>query len=265
MNLLQWRIRIIWLLASLFFLLMMGDHARPRTVYAAAFSIACNDVIGLIDAINAANVSEGPTTIDLTAGCTYTLTDIDNSVDGDNGLPDINADITIFGNGATLARASDAPPFRFFHVNEGGNLALESLTLTNGQAMDNLEQSAGSAILNQGTLTVFDSTIRNNSQSSSGTIYTTGTLVVEQSTFADNTANNGAAISAASVVTITESTFSNNQTVSDDGGAIFVGDGTVMTIVNSTFSKNAAPGKAGGALVTLFGPPSLPPDSNDYQ
>jgi hypothetical protein len=44
-------------------------------------------------------------TLELGSGCTYTLTTVNNSWYGPNGLPPIASDITIEGNGATIIRA----------------------------------------------------------------------------------------------------------------------------------------------------------------
>jgi len=67
-------------------------------------TIANGDVSGLISAIDAANANPDPDTICLADGSTYTLTSINNTTSGANGLPPITTDITLVGNGATLAR-----------------------------------------------------------------------------------------------------------------------------------------------------------------
>ena len=63
----------------------------------------------LIGAVNSANASGGGT-INLSAGCTYTLTVPDN---GENGLPVVTTRISVNGNGATID-GSDA--VRIFEV-----------------------------------------------------------------------------------------------------------------------------------------------------
>src|SRR6266508_147517 len=79
--------------------------ARP-TAYAAGFTIGCGDSAGLIAAINTTN-SAGADTITLAAGCTYTLTAVNNNgVNGPNGLPVLAGALTINGNGATIARSA---------------------------------------------------------------------------------------------------------------------------------------------------------------
>ncbi len=65
-------------------------------------SVATNDIPGLIAAINVANAAPDPDIINLADGA-YTLTSIDNTTDGPNGLPVITTPITIHGGAcATL-------------------------------------------------------------------------------------------------------------------------------------------------------------------
>ena len=56
--------------------------------HAAASTVACGDVAGLISAINSANTNGQPDTINLAAGCTYTLTAAYNGSEGDEKIPD---------------------------------------------------------------------------------------------------------------------------------------------------------------------------------
>ena len=63
-----------------------------------------------------ANAAPGPDTIELGAGCTYSLTAVDNYWYGPNGLPPITSDITIDGNGATICAGDAVRPFRLFFV-----------------------------------------------------------------------------------------------------------------------------------------------------
>jgi hypothetical protein len=54
-------------------------------------------------------------TVNLRAGCTYTLTDAAPPND-DNGLPVITNNVTINGVGDTITRAPTAANFRFFEI-----------------------------------------------------------------------------------------------------------------------------------------------------
>ena len=99
----------------------------------------------LRDAIMAANLDaatgsctggEGSDTIVLPADQTITLSQVDNTTRGENGLPAIVSDITIEGNGSIVQRlaAEDAAAFRIFYVAADGRLTLDNLTLRLGRA-----------------------------------------------------------------------------------------------------------------------------------
>ncbi|MCP4357732.1 MAG: DUF11 domain-containing protein, partial [Chloroflexi bacterium] len=133
------------------------------------------DVNALTSAIRAANTSAGPDTIELAAGCVYTLTTVDNYWWGPNGLPEITSTITISGNGSSIVRDGGAPNFRFFYVSGGspfpatGNLTLQDLTLKGGLAQGGTGfrsggggLGAGGAIFNQGNVTLENSTLTAN-------------------------------------------------------------------------------------------------------
>jgi hypothetical protein len=107
----------------------------------------------LIAAIDAANLAGGSHTINLAPGKTFTLTGVNNITDGPTGLPVIaaNNNLTIRGNGATIARstAPGTPAFRLFDVAPGAALTLDNLTLANGQVIGDAGTDAcGGAILN---------------------------------------------------------------------------------------------------------------------
>src|SRR5689334_5387729 len=74
---------------------------------AATFTIADGDVAALITAINTGNLNGEDDTIELAANGNYTLTAVNNTV---NGLPIIGSDtshkLVIEGNGATLQRST---------------------------------------------------------------------------------------------------------------------------------------------------------------
>jgi probable HAF family extracellular repeat protein len=123
---------------------------------AAMYSAA--NVPELIADINAANQTPESDSIALVAGSTYTLMDLDNSLNGSSGLPIIGAgeDLTIVGNGATIERstAADTFEFRFFHVAVDASLSLENVTLQHGRAVGSGAFAQGGAIFNLGTLTL---------------------------------------------------------------------------------------------------------------
>ncbi|MEO8393739.1 MAG: hypothetical protein ABI700_12180 [Chloroflexota bacterium] len=107
-----------------------GDLAGFVLPVSAATSVPC-DVTALISAINSASSGDR---LDLATGCTYTLTVVDNLTLGTTGLLVISTTLTINGHGATITRSSvgGTPDFRIFALASGGDLTLDSLTVSNG-------------------------------------------------------------------------------------------------------------------------------------
>src|SRR5919197_1707118 len=83
----------------------------PATVQARTFHCRAGDVACLIASINAANASGKANEIDLEAGI-YTLTAVDNSTEGVNGLPMVASPLTITGGGldATIIEPAASAP-----------------------------------------------------------------------------------------------------------------------------------------------------------
>lgn len=151
-------------------------------------------------------------------------------------------DVTLSGGNATrLFQVLAAPPIV-------PALTLYGLTIANGLS----DAFDGGAIFNQGSVTIVNSTVRNNNVAlghGGGAIYTGGpnsVLTVSNSVFQQN--NGGVAGGAiyqdtAGLVIIEESDFITNTTVGERGGAIF--SNAVISVTDSTFAGNAI--VAGGA------------------
>src|SRR5664279_5212598 len=84
-----------------------------RSADAAVFNIPNGDVTALKAALTTAASNQQSDVINLAVNGTYTLTTVDNSTNGPNGLPDIGNDnlalgtvLSIHGNGATIQRDS---------------------------------------------------------------------------------------------------------------------------------------------------------------
>ena len=157
-------------------------------------------------------------------------------------LPVITTSITIKGKGFSI---SGDDRFRIFEVEYPGALTLVNVTLKNGSA------TYGGAVMNTGTLTIRESTIRDNSASISGGAVNSAQamLTIERSAFIDNSATNGGAVfSSDFIASITNSTFSGNS-ASVSGGGVEVQGGN-LTITSSTFYNSSGSGlhRAGGTL-----------------
>jgi predicted outer membrane repeat protein len=224
---------------------------------AAEFACGAGDVACLIAAINTANTNGQANTIILEAG-TYTLTAVDNTISGPNGLPSIRNTLTIHGAGADatiVERAASAPAFRLLHIEVAGTLALEGLTLTGGSVGSgggDILASGGSVALTRSTL-VYNST----SAGSGGGIYANGgPVTLTNVTFAYNSSGGvGGGIHAnGGPVTLTNVTFAYNSAGGSGGGSFF-SSGTSffsqgpVTLTNVTFAYNSVGGSGGGILV----------------
>ena len=215
----------------------------------------------------------GPHTIVLQSGETYTL-----SLDADGGGHatdsgannddlDITSQITIEGNGATIQRSTgmgfgcdldgnaEQNEFRIFHVQGGGNLTLQNVTVRNGCADGSGTDDSGGGIFNNGaTVTITGSTLMGNSADDvGGGIYNfVGTVTITGSTLMGNSADVGGGIdNFRGTVTITNSTISGNSALSFGGGIGNALGGTV-TITGSTLSGNTSADDGGGRRPTLL-------------
>ena len=125
----SWIVSTIVILTFTFILLAIS----PQTALATIYGVGCgaSRVTSLINVINSANSNNNDDTINLTAGCTYTLTEEDNFIGNGNGLPVIVAGhgtLTINGNGATIKRSSaNSTGGDCFH--ESGSIVTASHTL----------------------------------------------------------------------------------------------------------------------------------------
>ena len=232
--------------------------------HAVAFNPPDGDVAGLIAAINIANATPGPDTINLASGGTYTLTAEDNrSVCGANGLPVIRSEIVFQGNNATIHRVSiDA--FRIFCVSSTGVLSLADMEVSGGQAQDwggalmnygsssltrvvvsrnkSADGRSCGAIANRGTVTITDSILQENETgwgSSGGALCNPTTATLVRTTVSQNIAHYaGGGISNTGTLTLTNSTVSGNTAAYYGGGIRNAGGGTVI-LNNSTVANNA--------------------------
>ncbi len=134
---------------------------------AATFNIPDGDIAALKAALTAPGA---PHIINLAPGGTYTLTTVDNGgYLQPTGLPVIDRNITINGNGATITRSkvANTPIFRLFYISYTGNLTLNNLTLSNGQTA--YYDANGGAIFNfGGSATIYNCTFVDNKAFYSG-------------------------------------------------------------------------------------------------
>ena len=236
---------------------------RPGDV--AEIHCPSGDVQCLIEAIEVANVNELPTTLILEAGI-YSLTAINNTMIGPNGLPSVSGTLTIrgAGRGATIVeRANDGEFFfRLVHIQATGVLTFEELTLRGGKfnprGTDFTDVSgAGAGIFNDGgALTLTKTVLRNNKAlASGGGLYSRGgTVTIANSRLIRNTAgrDGGGMSIQSSTVDVTDSSVTDNTVTRGGGGGVHQSGGS-LTFVSSTVAGNYGQG-AGGLLIN----PSTP-------
>ncbi|MCP5097691.1 MAG: hypothetical protein GY943_19260 [Chloroflexi bacterium] len=237
-----------------------------------------NDVLtGQIHLDCVAGNPGGSDSIQLASNSTYTITQVHNTLNEATGLPVIITDIAIHGNNAIIQRdtVTPAPEFRIFHIGETGNLFIDNITIRNGYLSASYSNGAG--IFNVGSLTMTNGQFMNNSVGSrGGGLYNENAAAyLENVHFSKNSAHQGGGIhNHHSNPTIKNATFEENF-ANNSGGAIsnyysdpyientlFVGNKTSVsgsgsggaifhwssdgTITNSSFYGNEA--RSGGGF-----------------
>lgn len=193
---------------------------------------------------------------------------------------DITENLTINGPGASNLALTGCCAIVIFQVDSGVTATISGLTIenNNGSAPKYLIVNPG-GIDNNGTLTLTDSTLSNNSagyEGNGGGIENGGTLTVIGSTLSDNVAGGedggGGIWNDGGTLTVTDSTLSGNGGgngggISNDGGTVTVTDSTLagndaydgggvgggidnkagtVTVVGSTLSNNTSIAPGGG-------------------
>lgn len=147
-----------------------------------------------------------------------------------------NLSLLIEGNRFVIDR-QDLDGVRPFTINPNTSVTIQNLTMSNGDS-----DMLGGAIYNDGTLSLYNSSILFNFGGTGTAIYNNGNLHIATSTIGHNRGDTGAGIYNNGTVTITNSTISNNS--ADNGAGIF-NNGTV-TITASTLDHNRAENGGGG-------------------
>ena len=244
----------------------------PLSAQAADFNIPC-DPNALINTIAAANSNDEADILELSPGCTYTLTsgaslititttilingngamvnDGSFQVDAENGAGDLTLNsIAIINGGITnnkgLVTVNNASFSNFFGnaiSNQAGQLTINSSRFVDGSAFG----SSGNAIFTSqgGTTTVNNTTISNGIR---GLSSWNSTLAINNSTISGNSTSGfgGGIYSRDSIVAINNSTISGNH--AHTGGGIYNDSGTV-TIKNGAIADNDASFGGGGVYI----------------
>ena len=153
---------------------------------------------------------------------------------------DLTRNVTIKGAGADQVTINGNGG-RIFDIGRVTTVSISGVTIENG-----FFDGAGGAILNDGTLTLQDSVVKDSKANGDGAgIASNGTLTVIGSTVEGNQtsgSSNGGGIAAAGALTVLASTISGNTGM--NGAGIF--NNGSMTITASTISGNTATGHGAG-------------------
>ncbi len=225
----------------------------------------------LADAIASANSDSA------VGGCTAGSGADDLQLTGDisllSALPMIASEISIAGNGFTIARDDAAPAFRIFEVGDGVTFSVDSATVSNGDAGAEgggaiSQSSTGLLTLTNSTLsgntadrggalysgwyqastTLVDTTISDNSARVGGGIWNYGNLFLNGSTVSENSAEEGGGIYGGWFVSAAEDSHISGNTATGVGGGILFDGYGIGTISGSTISDNVA-GAGGGIFM----------------
>ncbi|HMQ04014.1 MAG TPA: Ig-like domain repeat protein [Pyrinomonadaceae bacterium] len=203
--------------------------------------------------------------IDACPGSTITfdlddgLTTVTSPITLTSGEIVIDKDLIIQGPGADQLTISGNNTSRIFSVEGVIDVEFIGLTLTGGNGVGSSFSGSGGAILNQGSSLSLNSLVisTNTASGFGGAIYYRGgggSLTVTNSTLRDNTASLGGAIATGNGITSLV-----NSTVADNRSTFAFGTGTLelngtVNIVNSTISGNQVPnGSGNGGALWVFG------------
>jgi predicted outer membrane repeat protein len=211
-------------------------------------NIKVNSIQALVDAIIQANQEPtSPHTIHLSGKhSAYVLVEPKSELFGKNGLPIIQSNLTIEGNGITISRAPAAPKFRLMIVSAKLGKRHARLTLNNLNFQDgNSWTMGGGAILNDAPMTLNNCQFHGNTGSLGGAIYNGDGmhLDVKSCTFSENTAlDEGGAIysSGAASLNMRDCHFSGNEVSFLESGDIQIHNGGRIQIENTHTSRGIA-------------------------
>jgi len=147
----------------------------------------------------------------------------------------LTIDASTLLHGLTITKP--AGDYRLFYVT-GGMLAMDSLTLTGGNA------GGGGAMINTGTTTLTRCTLTENIGTDfAGAVFNAGTFILDRCTVSGNAGVNGGGLCNIATMTVINSTVADNSS-SVAGGAIF--NLGALTLRHATITGNQAANDAGG-------------------
>ena len=211
-------------------------------------NIKVNSIMALIEAIIRTNQEPtSPHTIHLSGkDSDYVLVEPKSELFGKNGLPIIQSNLTIEGNGITVSRAPTASKFRLMIVSaklmrRHARLTLNNLNFRGGNSWT----MGGGAILNDAPMTLNHCQFHDNTGSLGGAIYNGDGmhLDVMSCTFSGNTAlDEGGAIYSSSEASLTmrDCHFTGSEVSFFESGDIQIHNGGRVQIENTHTERGIA-------------------------
>lgn len=227
---------------------------------AAPINIFCGANAALIHAIDTANSTDLPTTINLGGSCLLTTpaTTAGPSAHGQDGLPIITGDVTLVGGTIVRSQAVGTPLFRILEVAAGGKLTLRGVTIAGGR----VHGDGGGIYNNTGGTLILDSSFLTANEAIDSPVIPE----VDDTTDGGGLQNHGLA-------TILNSTVSKNSVTTTVpgqptggealGGGISSEDGTLVVTHSKIINNHAAgaptvfDGSFGGGLEISLGGATL--------
>ena len=243
------------LAAGLFLTLVSALSARAATFAVTTTADgnhgACTvSLCTLRDAVIAANLASGSTITLPSNGSHYTLTLTGANEDAAaTGDLDVTANLTINGGGAATTIIDGNGTDRVFQLIGAVTLTLNGVTVTNGNTTTSSNQAGGGILTpfsGGGGLVLNNSVVtgNNGADGQGGGIFANSVTLTNSTVSQNTTIDQGGGIFATSA-TITNSTVSNNSSTGDQGGGLFLENGS-STITASTISGNSSASDGGG-------------------
>ena len=229
-----------------------GAHAANIAVDGTTCSLADAIISANTDtAVGGCSAGSGDDVLDLDiGGSPFNLT---------VGLPSITTNVTVNGNGSTVARDPGAPYFTIFTLDGGSTSSLNDLTIRGGYDAGN---QGGGVNIGAGTTTEINNCIITGNTGGGVFLYNPGNATINNSLISNNSGvvddyyGGGVSINSG-YLEINNSTITGNSNVSTNagGGGVYVTDyDTTVTvgISNSTISGNTSVQSGGGIQVKSY-------------
>ena len=223
---------------------IQDDDMNPLLVTITTDVVNGNDgLISLREAVAYANSHPGSDTIEF-----------DSSLSGKTivlageqlTLTDTSGTTTISGLGVDILTVSGNNTSRVFYINNNVNVSFLDLTIAGGNDGDSNDPDGGAGICNRGTLTIEDCVVTGNRvlYGYGGGIYSDGSITIRNTTISNNSGSWAGGMCVSGTATIVGCTISGNISADGPGG---ISSNALTLMINSTIAGNS--GNCGGGIL----------------